>query len=314
MENRSHALAAGLFALVLGTGLVLAIWWFSEAREATRAYLLESYGSVTGLSVEGDVRFRGMSAGKVTDIRIDPEDPAKILVAIEIREDLPVTQGTRARLGYQGVTGIAYVQLDDRGDDRRPLVSDGSELPRLTLEPGLVDQLTDSTLDAAKRIKAVADQLAQFFDDENLARLKNALERMESAAVGIDRTFADAPATLAAVRAVLSQDNLQRLSATLANLEHASGEVAPAVTEMRELMVRLQGTAENLDAAATATGEGLIDNTLPQLNGLLKELTGTSRRLSRLIEEVQASPQMLLIGRTRPPPGPGEAGFEANRR
>lgn len=312
MENRAHALAAGLFALVLGTALLVALWWFSDGREGTRDYLLESRGSVTGLNVEGDVRFRGIPAGKVTDIRIDPEDPAKILVAIEIRDDIPVTRGTRARLGYQGVTGIAFVLLDDRGEDRTPLTAEGDEPPRLTLEPGLVDQLTDSTLDAAKRIKVVADQLAQFFNDENLARLKNTLERMESAAVGIDRTFADAPATLEAIRAVLNDDNLRSVSATLANLEQVSGEAAPMVAEIRTLMVRLQGVAENLDAAAGATGEGFIDNTLPQLNGLLKELTGTSRRLSRLIEEVQASPQMLLIGRTRAPPGPGEAGFEAN--
>lgn len=313
MENRSHALAAGVFALLLGTALVFALWWFSDGRTTVREYVLESRGSVTGLNVEGDVRFRGISAGKVTDIGIDPDDPAKILVTIEMREDLPVTRGTRARLGYQGVTGIAYVQLDDRGDDRTPLVAEGAGQPRLTLEPGLVDQLTDSTLDAANRIKVVADQLAQFFNDENLGRLETTLERLESASAGIDRTFSDAPATLAAIRDALSQENLQRLSATLANLEQASGEVAPAVSEMRTLMGRLQGMADNLDAAAAATGEGLIDNTLPQLNGLLKELTGTSRRLNRLIEEVQASPQMLLIGRTRPPPGPGEAGFDPNK-
>ncbi|WP_332674838.1 MlaD family protein [Aromatoleum sp.] len=313
MENRSHALAAGLFALVLGTALVFALWWFSDGRAEVREYVLESRGSVTGLNVEGDVRFRGISAGKVTDIGIDPEDPEKILVTIEIREELPITRGTRARLGYQGVTGIAYVQLDDHGDDRTPLVADGAGPSRLVLEPGLVDQLTDSTLDAAKRIKVVADQLAQFFNDENLARLETTLERLESASAGIDRTFADAPATLAVIRSALSRENLQRLSATLANLEQASGEVAPAVTEMRTLMVRLQGMADNLDAAAKVTGEGLIDNTLPQLDGLLKELTGTSHRLSRLIEEVQASPQMLLIGRTRPPPGPGEAGFDPNK-
>jgi phospholipid/cholesterol/gamma-HCH transport system substrate-binding protein len=72
--------------------------------------------------------------------------------------------------------------------------------------------------------------------------------------------------------------------------------------------------AGNLDAAASATGDGLIENTLPQLNGLLKELTATSRRFGSLIEEVQASPQMLLSGRSRRLPGPGEDGFEPDRK
>ena len=30
MESRSHAIAAGLFAIILGAGVVLALWWFSD--------------------------------------------------------------------------------------------------------------------------------------------------------------------------------------------------------------------------------------------------------------------------------------------
>lgn len=314
MENRSHALAAGLFALILGTALVVALWWFSDGRAATRTYVLESTGSVTGLSVEGSVRFRGIEAGQVTDIRIDPVDPSKVLVEVEIREELPITEGTRAQLGYQGVTGIAYVQLDDRGQNRTPLVGHNGEPPRLPLEPGIMDQLAERALDATERMQIVADRLMQFFDDENLARLKTMFARLESAAVGIDKTFADAPAVLAAVRAALNEENVKRLSATLANFEDVSEALPPTVAEARELMTRLESIAVNVETSALAAGEGLMDTTLPQLNALLRELTGTSRRLGTLIEELQASPQMLLVGRSRPPPGPGEAGFGAAQR
>lgn len=314
MENRSHALAAGLFALILGTALVVALWWFSDGRTATQTYILESTGSVTGLSVEGSVRFRGIEAGQVTDIRIDPEDPSKVLVEIEIREDLPISEGTRARLGYQGVTGIAYVQLDDRGENRTPLVGQNGTPARLTLEPSIMDQLAERALEATERIQFVADRLVQFFDDENLARLKTTFERLESAAEGIDRTFADAPVALAALRAALSDDNVKRFSATLANFEEASDALPPTVAEARELMTRLESIAANVETSALAAGEGLMDTTLPQLNTLLRELTGTSRRLGTLIEELQASPQMLLVGRSRPPPGPGEDGFDPAQR
>lgn len=314
MENRAHALAAGLFALILGVTLLASLWWFSDGREAQRSYLLESHGSVTGLNIEALVRYRGISAGKVSDIRIDPADPRKILVEIRMRSDIPLTRGTRATLAYQGVTGLAYVQLDDRGDNPEPLAGDGGELPRLTLQPGLMEQLTDTTLDTMRRLKLVSDRITGFFNDENLQRLSNTLERLESAAAGADRTFADAPATLASVRAVLAPENLQRLSATLANLEHASADAAPAVTELRKLMTRLHGIAERLDTTTTAAGDRVLDDTLPQLNGLLKELTTTSQRMGHLIDEVEASPQMLLLGRTAPRPGPGEAGFDTPRQ
>lgn len=118
MENRAHALLAGLFVLLLGAATVFALWWFSGEREATADYELVSDGNVSGLNVQAQVRYRGMSAGKVMDIRVPGDDPRLIVVTIRIRRDLPVTQGTRATLGYQGVTGLAFINLDERGEIR----------------------------------------------------------------------------------------------------------------------------------------------------------------------------------------------------
>ncbi|PTD97978.1 MlaD family protein [Pseudothauera lacus] len=310
MENRAHALAAGLFALFLGTALIAALWWFSDGREPTRDYLLVSTGSVTGLNVQAQVRYRGIAAGKVTDIRVDPADVRNILVTIRIRENLPVTRGTRATLGYQGVTGLAFVQLDDRGEDPVPLAGEPGNLPRIALEAGLMDQLTDAAMEAMSRFREFAERSAVFFDEANLERFRNTLQRLESAAEGVDRTFSVAPEAFTAIRDTLSPQNMQRFSTVLENLEAASGEATPAVVEMRTLMARLSGMAERLDDAAGAASDGLLDDTLPQLNELLGELVSVSRRLGRLVDEVEAAPQILLTGRRNQQPGPGEKGFQ----
>ena len=311
MENRAHALAAGIFALVLGTALVAALWWFSDGREATRDYLLVSNGNVTGLNVQAQVRYRGISAGKVIDIRVDPADPRHILVTIRIREELPVTRGTRASLGYQGVTGLAYVQLEDTGEDPQPLRAEDGKLPRIALQAGLLDQVTDAALLAVKRFSEVAERTAAFFDEKNIERFSQTLSRLESAAVGVDRTFKVAPDAFAAVRDTFNPQNMRRLAATLENLERASAESGPAMTELRDLMARVSGMAERLDRAAVAASDGVLDDTLPQLNELLAELVSTSRRMGRLIDELEAAPQMLVVGRGARQPGPGENGFEA---
>lgn len=314
MENRAHALAAGLFALVLGVALLASLWWFSDGRESQRIYILESAGTVSGLNLEAQVRYRGIPAGKVSSITIDPDDLRKILVEIRLSDDIPVTRGTRATLAYQGVTGLAYVQLNDRGENLEPLVSANGEPPRIRLEPGLMEQLTETALDVTRRLKLVADRLGDFVNEENMGRLANTLQRLESAAAGADRSFQDVPKTLAAIREVLNRENLARLRSTLENLDQASANAGPAVAETRELMVRLQGLADRLDAATGTTGERVFEDTLPQLNALLKDLTVTSRRIGHLVEEVDASPQMLLLGREAVPPGPGERGFGDARR
>lgn len=311
MENRAHALAAGLFALLLGAATVLAIWWFSDQREALATYELVSTGSITGLNPQAQVRYRGMAAGKVTNIRIDPADHRNILVTIEIDAGLPITRGTRASLGYQGVTGLAFVQLDDRGRDPTPLAAPEGRPPRLTLEPGLVDQLTDTALDAVQRFKAISEQVGAFFDADNLARFRSALETLESAAGGIDRTFAEAPETLQALRSVFSPANVRSLSTMLANLEQVSGEAAPAAVELRAVVARLGKVLDTIDRVVLAAGDSLLDNTLPELDAMLKELTDTASRVGRLVDEVEASPQMLITGRSERRPGPGEEGFRA---
>jgi len=56
-------------------------------------------------------------------------------------------------------------------------------------------------------------------------------------------------------------------------------------------------------------GEQVSANTLPRAHALLRETTTSARRLSHLIERLEETPQMLLLGDGKSPPGPGEAGF-----
>ena len=61
MENRAHALAAGLFAILLGAGVVFAIWWFSGQRVPMREIVLAARGAINGLGAQSRVRDRGMA-------------------------------------------------------------------------------------------------------------------------------------------------------------------------------------------------------------------------------------------------------------
>lgn len=314
MENRAYALAAGLFMVVFGAALVAALWWFGEPDEQVTRYVLVSRGNITGLNLEAQVRYRGIDAGKVEAISLDPSNPGEILVRISIRSDLPVTRGTRAGLGYQGVTGLAYVQLEDSGEDPRPLESATAEPARIVLQPGLLDQASDAALNTLNRISQLADRLTEVLSEQNVKRIERSLEKIESAARKIDRTFERAPETLAAVEDAFGPEKLGRVPQVLYNLEVASRDAAPAIQDFRELMQRLDSSARTFDQFANSAGQGLMTGTLPSLNSLLRELTETSRQISSLFREVEAAPQLLLLGRGRQAPGPGESGYEVPRQ
>ena len=311
MESRSHALAAGLFAIVLSLGIALALWWFSDGRETTREVLLVSSGSVNGLNPQATVRYRGIIAGKVASIALDPANPHDLLVTARIRTDLPITKGTRARLASQGVTGLAFIALDDSGDNPEPLSGEAGGPPRLRLAPGIVDEVTEASLQTLKRVRELAERLALLAAPDNLARVERTLAHLESSSQGLDRSLKEVPQTLAAVRQVFSKDNLAHITRSLDNIERLSADAVPLGREGRRLIVKLLTLGERVDSLAGTTGEGLVTNTLPRVNVLLQELTVTSRQLSDLLDEIDNSPQLLLLGRRKPPPGPGEAGFQA---
>lgn len=311
MEDRSHAVAAGLFALFLGAALVVALWWFSDRREATRDLQLVTTGSVNNLNAQATVRYRGIVAGKVASIALDPANPRDLVVTARIRADLPITRATRARLATQGVTGLAFISLDDPGDDPTPLVGPDGGPPRLRLAPGLVDEVADASVQTLRQVKALAEHLAKLTRQENIDRLDRTMANLESASHGLDRTLKEAPQTLAALRQVASRENLARIGRTLDNFERMSADAAPLVRDGRALITRLQTVGDRVDALVGTTGDGLATHTLPRLNVLLQELTTTSRQLSDLLDEIDETPQLLLLGRRRPPPGPGEAGFGA---
>ncbi|MBK7135305.1 MAG: MCE family protein [Rhodocyclales bacterium] len=304
MESRAHALAAGIFTLLLGLASALAVFWLSGQREATREYVLVTQKSVSGLNTQAQVRFRGLRAGKVRAIELDPNDPRNILITISIDADMPVTKGTTARLNYQGVTGLASVLLEDKGDNPEPLAGNDDEPPRIALQPNFMDTLGENASELMVQVRQVAERTNALLSEQNVKRIGQTLANVETASSGLSGSMKDLPQVMASLKQALNEENMKRLSATLANMEKASGEVAP-------LIANLQGVSKKLDALLGETGGEITQTTLPRLNVLLQELSVNSRQMSRLLDQIEESPNMLIFGREARRPGPGEAGFAA---
>jgi len=307
MENRSHALIAGIFTLGLLLAAGLALWWLGGAEERSNTYLLTTRGSVPGLNVEAQVRYRGIRAGKVKRIYPDSSDPATLLVEITLQRQFALTDQARARLDYQGLTGIAYVMIEE-GEGGQLLDPDGPAPPRLPLAPGLFARLGDQAGDIGRHFAELGGRLNRALDDRNLANLAHSLDRLAAASEGLQRL----PALLARLEALFSEGNLARVSAVLARLEAGTGELAPLGREARSLLGELAGLGQRLDLLARradAVGGRLDAETLPAANALLREATRSAARLERLLDTLEAHPQALLFGAPPTPPGPGEVGF-----
>ncbi|MEF8712630.1 MAG: MlaD family protein [Accumulibacter sp.] len=303
MENRSHALMAGLFTLFLGFAGALSIWWFGGKHEATVEYTVVTRHNVTGLSLQGQVRYRGIRVGKVQAIELDPQDAHNILIRISVDSKVPVTRATTAKLGYQGVTGIAHILLEDSGNDPTRLAG-GKDSPRIEMRSSLIQELSDSG-------SAVLGQAREFLTSANLALDSENRQHLATILANLEATTGHANEVTRQLRQLLAPENLRLLHATLVRAEQAAAEAAPLLVESRRLMVGLQPLGDKLDRLVGEPSSDGITALVARLNGVGSDLSGNSRQLNRVLQMLEESPQSLVFGPPASAPGPGEAGFVA---
>ena len=310
MENKSHALAAGIFTILFGIAAAIAIWWLGQSDATTTTYILETRRNVNGLNAQAQVRYRGIRAGKVEAIEPDAADPRVILVRISLDDRFKLTRGSTAELGYQGVTGLAYVQIEDNGSSSEPLTGKDGEPPRIALKATLFDTLDEKAGDIVNQINVVSLRLGKVLDEKNVQNFSRTLENVAGASDGLR----EMPAILASMREALSETNMRNLRQILAHVEKTAGESVPLTVEMRELVKSMSALSRRFDNLASSAGDELTTGTLPRANALMRELETNSRQLSRVLESLENNPQMLLFGRSTAAPGPGEQGFSAPAR
>lgn len=302
MEGRGYALAVGIFVMAFAAALIAAAVWLGKDRTAYVHYTIASRQGVTGLQPEALVKLRGVTVGRVESIGFDTEDPRIILVRIAIAAGTPIAASTYAQLGYQGITGLSYVQLeDDPGAKPSPMPAG----QKIVMRPSLFDRLATAGPELIDKIDVVFERAADLLGEDNRHSLARSLTNVEQAseqigglarklkpgAEAIEPVAADARATLAK-----ANDALVRI-----------GELSDDIKQRAKAL-------DEVGRAATAVGTvgKDVDAALPNLEQLIKELSHNSRSLNRLLADLNAQPQSLLLGRPPAVPGPGEPGFNAH--
>jgi phospholipid/cholesterol/gamma-HCH transport system substrate-binding protein len=314
MENKSHVLAAGLFTIALLVALVWGAVWFRQDTVVRDRYVLVATTSVSGLSEQASVRLRGVEVGKVESIRFDPSNPQAILITALIDRNAPLSTGTRAQLGYQGVTGLAYIELSDDGQNAGRLESDPRDPARIPVDPSLMEQVFASGPALIASIDQVAKRLARLMSDENQTLVAGTLSNIQSASAKFGRladqagpVLAQATPTLKATAAVAADASaaIQRADQLIANVNTLTLQLGQRLDSLD----RITRSAEQIGNVTQAFGEAVVGVALPKISDLIDELSRNSRALDRVLNDFQDQPQSLVFGRGPSTPGPGEAGF-----
>lgn len=319
MENKAHALVAGLFVVVLAALLLGLGAWLTHDNGPRVRYEISTRDSVTGLAEQAPVRYRGVDVGKVTSIGFDRGRQGSVLVTLEVSPEAPVTTETFATLAFQGVTGLAFVQLDDSGQPGQPLAGGPGGVPRIPLHAGLVEQLTNKGNALLERVDQLGARMDQLLAESNQRKVVGAIDSIGQAAAQIAELSRTVNTTLNAQLGAGKVDLpsvVRKADAALASVRETSDAARAALGEVSVTARRLNAPDGPLDRLASGTealssaAERFNATTLPRVNRTAEDTSRAVRQLGRTVNTINDNPQSLIFGGGRIEPGPGEPGFQ----
>jgi phospholipid/cholesterol/gamma-HCH transport system substrate-binding protein len=311
MENKSHAFWAGIFTVALLVAIAVAAFLFNVDRSVRVPYDLIARTNVTGLYTDAAVRYRGLDVGKVQSIKFDRDHPGQILIRILVDTHAPITHSTFGSLGFQGVTGIAFIQLDDSGRDTTPLASSAKQVAQLPMRPGLLDQLQQRGDILLRKLEKVAGDVDTLLSPEMVGQLHDTAASIQKAADGVaNLTQQMAPAA-------------GKLPATINQLDRTLASTNQLITGLNrpdgpfETNLNKVGTAAQQAGDALASMDSSIQElsarvgyeTLPRVNSLAEDVRSAARSVDRAADTFSNNPRSVFFGAPGAAPGPGEAGF-----
>jgi len=295
--------------------------WLAGDPVQREVYRVVSLRPITGLNEQAQVRYRGIDAGRVASIRLDKANPNRILIGIEVDKEVPITRGTFAQLGMEGITGIAYVHLQDDFSSREPAPRGRDGVPEIHLRPSFLDALTDNAEAVLRDGRVLLTEMTKLVNEENRERIGRALVHLEKLVAKLE---AELPGFIERaderMQAWLNEKNRRNVEGLLTNLNEGTRGL-PALVQEAQQLVRdaraLSAQASELAAETTALAresQGAVRDarasTLPKVNALADSVERSARRVGELAEELERQPDSLLWGRGAARPGPGEEGFQ----
>lgn len=285
METRARYALIGAFTLCVVFAALGFVAWFSGANQRTerRSYYLVFNSSVSGLARGGLVLFNGLRVGEVVDLSLG-SDPRQVIALIEIDPRTPVKTDTRARLEYQGLTGVAAVALLGGSASAPILEGKGGAVPLLYAERSDYQNIVETLQGLAFKLDSVIskiDNLAGESSDSLAAIIRNFetfSKVLADNSAGLSQTI-DGSKSLV-TRLTSAADKLDRLMASLAG-------PAGAKTSFDDLADTIKAMRRVVDS---------LGPSLRQYESLASDGHRTLDELNRTLRTFEKNPQQVIFG------------------
>jgi phospholipid/cholesterol/gamma-HCH transport system substrate-binding protein len=316
METKVNYALVGAFVLGLGALLIAIVLWIASGgmfQKKYIRYLAIEDESVAGLNISAPVKYNGVDVGKVSDIALDQKNPSQVRLLLDIERGTPIKVDTVAVLKTQGLTGIAYVELDGGVLGAPTLLAIAPErYPVIRTKPSLAARLENVLTDVLAKLDRTSSNIDAILSADNRKAFSAALANIAA----VTQTLAERKGELdkGIASAARTFENSARVTAQLGPVIERIGRSADALEKMGDATALASTHAGKTIDSVGGDLQRLSSETLPSLQRLLGELNVLSGSLRRLSEQTERNPSSLIFGNAPVPEGPGETATGVQRR
>ncbi len=307
MEHKFNYTIVGMFVLGFIACLIALIIWLTNGFEKvnTIEYRVVTNESVSGLSVNSPIDYRGVDVGKVASMELNHDDPRYVTIYLNIDVGTPIKNDTEAVLISRGITGLVNVSLTGGTPEAGALLpSKADPIPTIKNGASLSRRLDEALNNVTHSLSELSKKMGLILTTENIDNLSNILSNTNTftadlATVGdkINVLTEKATGTIDTIQPQI-KDAAQAFS-SFAN--HLQG----STKQLENMSVKINSTLDSAEYTLNTWGSigqeanGSLQNVFPILENALYNF-------SLFMQELEAKPNSIILGKPQQKPGPGE--------
>jgi phospholipid/cholesterol/gamma-HCH transport system substrate-binding protein len=281
MYSKVNYTIVGIFVLSFTIASLFFIFWLSNKgfKDEFKYYKTYIYESVGGLSIDSNVKLKGINVGSIDEIYIDSQDIERVILTLKIKQNTPIKEDMLTIIKPLGITGLSYIEIIGGSNSASELTTSDNNISVIKNIPSMMLSFEDNINILYSKVLKFLDKSDKLLSDTNLDSIKSIL--LDSKIV--------------AQKTILLEDTLIKtlldINKTLINFDSSSQELVktfkPTIKELYLLLRDIKKTVRR--------GDYNFKNIIEPIKIDINEVSFSLQELIYNIDNISRNPRDIIF-------------------